>query len=77
MKQKESKFKVKPGLSLTSKDIYRRYKNNSLNAIQGGQYGLDTEVQEFTRMSKPEQLNSMKNTFQEIQNLKNAQPRKD
>lgn len=69
----KEKYRVKPGLSLTSKDLYRRYRNNSLMGISNeGQYAMDESIQDFTRMEKTQQLNSMKETFNKIENLKNA-----
>lgn len=78
MAKNKEKYRVKPGLSLTSKDLYRRYRNNSLNINNSGnQYGMDIAVQEFTRMDKTQQLNSFKESFNQLQNLKNAQLRQN
>lgn len=74
MSKYKEKYRVKPGLSLTSKDLYRRYRNNSLMGISNeGQYAMDESIQDFTRMEKTQQLNSMKETFNKIQKLKNGQ----
>lgn len=76
MNKYKEKYRVKPGLSLTSRDLYRRYCNNSLMGVSNdGQYSLDESIQDFTRMEKTQQLNSMKETFNKIEKLKNAQLR--
>jgi len=70
---KHEKYRVRPGLSVTSKDLYRRFKNNTLELLTHSDesYSMDVEVQQFNKMSKTEQLNSLTETYDTINSLKN------
>lgn len=65
------KYRVKPKQSISSKELYRRYRNNSLNVNAEFQHSLDEEIGEFLRMDKLQRMNSMKKTMDTIDNLKN------
>jgi len=69
---KHEKYRVRPGLSVTSKDLYRRFKNNTLelSTHSDDSYSMDVEVQKFNKMSKTEQLNSLAETYDTINSLK-------
>jgi len=66
------KYRVRPGLSVSSKELYRRYRNNTLEAAThpNEAYTLDIEVQKFSKMTKPEQLNQWSKNEEVLTNLK-------
>lgn len=49
---KDSKFKVRPNLSLRGIDIQNRLKSNTLDTQHNSQYSLDEKIDETRRMSK-------------------------
>jgi len=72
MRQIEERFRVKPKLSLTSKDLYKRYKMNNLSIPEPGEsdYNMSDEIADMKRMSKTKQLSKMKEGQEQINNLK-------
>jgi len=72
MRQIEERFRVKPKLSLTSKDLYKRYKMNNLSIPEPGEsdYSMSDEIADMKRMSKTKQLSKMKEGQEQINNLK-------
>jgi len=69
----DERFRVKPRLSLSSKDLYKRFKMNNLNIPSTGDsdYSESSEMADVKRMSKTQLMSKMQENAERISNLKN------
>jgi len=68
----DERFRVKPRLSLNSKDLYKRFKMNNLNIPSTGEsdYSDSSEMADVKRMSKTQLMSKMQENANKINNLK-------
>jgi len=69
----DERFRVKPKLALSSRDLYKRYKMNNLSIPESGldAYSSSDEMADIKKMSKTQQMAKMKEGVERINKLKN------
>lgn len=74
MNQNLERYRVRPGLSISGEELLRRYKNNTLNIPLAGEgdFSMDTELRDFERKSKGEQMQSLYETAEKVETLKKS-----
>lgn len=75
-KQKNPKYRVLPGLSITGHELRSRIKNNSITLQEGTDYSLDETYTTASRLSKNEVLQKARENQEQInrtkENLENS-----
>lgn len=67
------KYRVKPKLSLTSRDIYKRFLANSLeiSMVSADQFSVEGHLSDARRLTKPQLLASIDVDRKTVESIKN------